>query len=449
MNKWFFAALFVLLAGCTVNVDYSISDTDGRSKLVELSVYDGDNNSLGNASVFVEQISQDFFYNVGDYWDDNSPDEAGTNLYNVYLDWSWKDLEPGDGNFDWDYLNTLGFQDAFSAEQVMVRLGVMSTSAWIYNTGGAKESAGFPDWVDADNNSLIMDKYLEFVTALVNHFNDLSFSPDFYMVEVELNALGQHSNMTNNESIAWLGRLVNAIKSANPDAVVAVDVAAQNLSPFMDEGREKNSILVNEDLYPLSVPDWQGKINSINYDIISYRMQPFGWMSNGNWTDAVNSVEMLCNFNRSVYISWAGFLSEAPVLPEGAADFEYYPVNYSEEWQLNNSLNLMDYLLGNPCVIGVYWDYYDFVEHGIGGNNSNSVRLTSGFTTGYRNDNGDVVNGVKKLVFNPMKELWDEQFVNTVLVTGENGSVSFYGFLGEYKIILSKGLIWRTLFIKV
>jgi hypothetical protein len=212
----------------------------------------------------------------------------------------------------------------------------------------------------------------------------------------------------------------------------------------MDEYRADNRILVKQDRFPMRVTEFLEKMKDVNYDIISVPIQPFGWFSKGNSTDAIKFLDSLCSFNKSVYISWASFLAEEPNVldelnpqPNGAntTGFIYYPSDSSEEWQNEQTLDFMNYTISNPKIIGIHLDIYDFTETGVGGKNVN-VRLATGFTSGYTAD-GQVIEGEKRLVYEPMKELWQSLFSKGIVQTNENGEARFSGLPGKYKIIVS------------
>jgi hypothetical protein len=224
MKNIILCGLFILFSGCTILIpefDYSVNETSSREVIVTLNF-----SNYPNQEVIVEQVSQDFLYNIGDLWDAPSI-ERGNNVYNVYLDWDWGELEPVDDEFDWSLLyEDYGLNDAVNSENSIIRLGVISTNAWIYGTWGSEDEAGYPNWVDASNISLVQEEYLEFVGELIEEIN---FTPNFYMIEVELNALANHAGLTNAEAIDWLRRLTSKIKIADSNALVGLDIASQNL----------------------------------------------------------------------------------------------------------------------------------------------------------------------------------------------------------------------------
>jgi len=429
--------LLLIITGCTqlsyFDINYSVQ---GNTVLI---------NTTSNATITINQTSTEFLYNIGDFWDDPYLD-SGTNTYGIYLDWEWRLLEPIDDEFDWSPLNNMDINSegyfTQTVDHLILRLGFMATSAWIHGTWGTKEDAGYPEWINPENLTLVEEEYLEFVEALLNH---LEFRPEYYLLEVELNALAGNAGITNTQAIEWLEKLVNKIKDLDPDAQIIIDVAAQDLSPFMEEGRQP--VLIEQDLYPLRVNEWLERLEQINYEVIGYHMQPFGWMSEGNWTNARDAIENLSVYNKSVYVTWAAFLSEEPVMNQEVEAFEYYPVNYSEEWQRDNTLLLMKYLLSNPQVIGVQWDYADFIEPDVGGLPDNPVKLATGFTKSYREVN-ELIIGDKKLVYEPMKSLWFEQLFNTTQSTGD-GFLDFELTTGTYQITVTKGLITKTITITV
>lgn len=430
-------------------VNYSaVRIPESREMGIQITVSDKNNALIQNAEVHYEQIDQGFMYNVGEYWDTGAIG-AGSNTQGIYLDWDWGKLEPQDGIYNWKYLENTGIVNSLGelnskAEHVYMRLGVMATSAWI--VGEKMDSfteTGYPVWINQSNLTQVKEKYLEFTVALLNH---LKFKPDFYMIEVEINALGINAGMTNQEIIAWLEQLTNKIKEIDPTSKVSIVVTSGDLSPFMDAYRTDNEELVKGDRFPLKVTDFLERMNGVNYDIITTLIQPFGWMSKGDRRDVARFLDSLSNFNKSVYIGWVSFLSEEPKVPEelnpnpnniyGEEGFVYYPGNQSEEWQKDQTLNLMNYIVSNPRIIGVHWDMLDYVETGTGGKNF-TVKLATGFTKGYRENNGDIIEGEKRQVYNPMKELWQSLFSKGTLKSNENGVIQFNGFSGKYKITVS------------
>ena len=435
-----------------LTVTYSTtSSVDSRQKEILIKVSDSDNVSIPNATVRYEQISQEFMYNVGEY-SENGAKEAGSNTEGIYLDWFWGKLEPQDDVYNWSFLEQTGVVDEqghlkSDAEHVFLRLGVIATSAWI--VGEKMDSfreTGYPGWIDKNNLTQVKTKYLEFVTALLNH---LQFKPDFYMIEVEGNVLGINAGLTNQEIIDWFDMLTNTIKEADTTAKVSIVVSSSDLSPFMEEQRTKNKLLVEQDRYPLNITDFLKRMNNTNYDMITVFIQPFGWFSKGNWSDGRNFLESLCAFNREVYIASVSFLAEEPVVPEelhpapngvNTTGFVYYPnpEGHSEEWQKEQTVNLMQYIISNPKIVGVHWDMIDFTEAGVGGQNV-GVRLATGFTSGYRDTKiNEVFEGEKRQVYDPMKELWWGLFSQGNLQTDAKGIVTFTGLPGEYRVIISR-----------
>jgi len=434
----------------TLSVD---SPSESRMREVTLKVTDKDIMPIKDAKISYEQISQDFMYNVGEYWDAGAK-EAGTNTMGIYLDWDWRKLEPNDDVYNWSYLENIGIldkdgnlkSDTEYAEHVFLRLGVIATSAWIV---GEKmdtfQETGYPVWIDKNNLTQVKIKYLEFVGALLNH---LKFKPDFYMIEVEINSLGINAGMTNQEVVEWLNQLTNKIKEIDPGAKVSIVVGSNDLSPFMEEYRANCKILVEQDRYPLNVTDFLKRMNNTNYDIITVFIQPFGWFSKGNWSDAARFLDSLCVFNRSVYIAWVSFLAEEPQVPEilnpqpngiNTTGFVYYPnpEGHSEEWQKEQTVNLMQYTLLNPQIVGAHWDMVDFTEVGVGGQNVN-VRFATGFTSGYWDpETNEITPGEKRQVYEPMKELWWSLFSRGNLQTNGTGEVTFNGLPGRYQVVVS------------
>jgi hypothetical protein len=437
--------------GSQLAVEFSFEGVEGsREVAVVVTVSDDSGQPLEGADVAYEQLGQDFMYNVGEYWDPGSA-EAGTNTAGIYLDWEWGLLEPQDGVYDWDRLEDIADIDsagnlATDAEHVFLRLGVISTSAWIVGEGMDDfTETGYPDWIDQGDLGQVQSQYLEFVTALLGQ---LKFSPDFYMIEVEINALGLHTGMTNEEVVDWMEQLAGAIKAADENARIAITIAAQDLSPFMAYGRDINPELVAQDRYQLPVMDFLERMERVDYDIIAVIMQPFGWMSQGDWTDARDFLESLGRFDKDIYIGWVSFLAEEPVVPEalepnpnnvnGEGGFVYYPNpgGHSQEWQREQSLALMDYIISNNRVDGVHWDLLDFVEPGVGGQDF-QVKLTTGFTTGYRDENNEIVSGEKRLVYDAMLELWLSLFSQGMVTTDAVGEATFSGWAGSYRITVS------------
>lgn len=436
-----------------LTVNFSVnSSSDSRTREVTLKVTDKDNTSIKDAKVSYEQISQDFMYNVGEYWDVGAK-EAGTNTMGIYLDWDWGKLEPDDNVYNWSFLEQTGVIDEHGqlksdAKHVFLRLGVIATSAWVV---GEKmdtftfQETGYPEWIDKNNLTQVKIKYLEFVGALLNH---LKFKPDFYMVEVEVNVLGINAGMTNSEIIDWLDSFTNKIKEVDATAKVSIIVSSSDLSPFMEEQRTKNKILVEQDRYPLRVTDFLQRMNNTNYDIITVFIQPFGWFSKGNWSDAARFLDSLCVFNRSVYIAWVSFLAEELQVPEilnpqpngiNTTGFVYYPnpEGHSEEWQKEQTVNLMQYIISNPQIVGAHWDMVDFTEVGVGGQNVN-VRFATGFTSGYWDtETNEIIPGEKRQVYEPMKELWWSLFSRGNLQTNGTGGVTFNGLPGRYQVVVS------------
>ncbi|MFH0956815.1 MAG: carboxypeptidase-like regulatory domain-containing protein [Candidatus Aenigmatarchaeota archaeon] len=458
MSKPLLAAVILVLlvfaSGCISqrgpNLNFSVTDSAGsKQKEVTLSVTDPGGMPLKNASVYYEQVGQDFMYNAGEYWDSGAR-ELGTNTQGIYLDWEWGKLEPQDGVYDWSRLEATGIVDGSGglvpgqAEHTFLRLGVISTSAWIVGEKmDAFQETGYPEWIDKNNLTQVREEYLEFVPALIGH---LKFRPDFYMVEVEINALGINAGMTNQEIIGWLGQLTDKIKEADPGAKVSIVVTSSDLSPFMDEGRAKNIFLLEQDRYPLRVTDFLKKMEGVDYDMVSVFIQPFGWFSRGDSADAEKFIDSLCAFNKTVYIASASFLAKEPDVPEeldprpngaNATGFVYYPnPQASDEWQKEQTQELMDYAISSPCVAGIHWDMYDFVETGVGGKDV-QVKLATGFTSGYRDANGEIVEGKKRLVYGSMKELWQGLFSEGTLPTGDDGKAAFIGLSGRYRIVVS------------
>jgi len=435
-------------------VNFSVnSSSDSRTREVTLKITDKDNTPIKDAEVSYEQISQDFMYNVGEYWDTGAK-EVGSNTQGIYLDWFWGKLEPEDDVYNWSYLENTGIldkdgnlkSDTEHAEHIFLRLGVIATSAWIVGEKmDSFQDSGYPAWIDKNNLTQVKAKYLEFVTALLNH---LKFKPDFYMIEVEVNVLGINAGLTNQEVTDWLGMLTNTIKEMDTTAKVSIVVSSSDLSPFMDEYRANCKILVEQDRYPLNVTDFLKRMNNTNYDIVTVFIQPFGWFSKGNWSDGRIFLESICAFGREVYIASAAFLSEEPVVPEelhpapneiNTTGFVYYPnpAGHSEEWQKEQTVNLMQYIISNPKIIGGHWDIIDFTETGVGGKNFD-VRLATGFTSGYRDTKtNEVIEGEKRQVYEPMKELWQGLFSRGSIQTDDKGTANFNGFSGKYRIVVS------------
>lgn len=422
-----------------------------RDMAVVVTVNDENGLPLAGAEVAYEQVSQAFMYNVGQYWDEGSRD-AGTNTMGIYLDWQWGDLEPQDDVYDWSRLEDTGELDAEgrlreeSAENIFLRIGVIATSAWIVGEGMDDfTDPGYPDWIDQNDLEQVKNKYLEFVPALIDR---LQFSPDFYMIELEINALGPHTGMTNEEVIDWMEQLADVIKTADANARIAVTIGAQDLSPFMEWAREINPELVAQDRYQLPVTDFLERMRRVDYDIIAVIMQPFGWMSQGDWEDARDFLEGLGQFDKDIYIGWASFLAEEPVVPavldpnpnnvNGEGGFVYYPnpEGHSPQWQCEQSLALMDFLIANPRVIGVHWNLLDYTEYGVGGQYF-QVKLATGFTTGYRDENNEIVPGEKRPVYDEMKQLWFALFARGTATTDANGEAAFSGWGGDYEISVS------------
>ena len=448
--------LFVLvLPACAgdpeLTVDVSFEGVEGgREVAVVVSVSDDEGRPLEGVEVAYQQLAQDFMYNVGDYWEPGST-AAGSNTAGIYLDWEWGRLEPQDDVYDWGWLEDIAEIDSegnllTDAEHVFLRLGVIATSAWIVGEGMDDfTDPGYPDWIDRSDLGQVKTEYLEFVTALLVH---LQFTPDFYAVELEINALGPHTGMTNEEIVDWMEQLTGVIKAADGDARIAVTIAAQDLSPFMDYGRDINPDLVAQDRYQLPATDFLERMERVDYDIISVIIQPFGWMSQGDWEDARDFLESLGSFDKDIYIGWVSFLAEEAVVPEalnpnpnnvnGEGGFVYYPnpEGHSPEWQREQSLALMGYLLSDYRVLGVYWDLVDYTEPGVGGQDY-QVRLATGFTTGYRDENNEVVPGEERLVYDAMLELWLSLFSRGELVTDAGGEVAFGGLAGNYQLTVS------------
>jgi hypothetical protein len=437
--------------GSQLAVDVSYQGVVGsREVAVTVTVRDESGQPLAGAEVAYEQMSQDFMYNVGEYWDQGSL-EAGSNTAGLYLDHEWWLLEPQDDVYDWDGLDMMGELNSdgelrTDAEHVFLRLGVISTCASVVGEGmDTFAETGYPEWIDQNDLEQVKSEYLEFVAALLGH---LKFRPDFYMIELEINSLGPNTGMTNEEIIDWLEQLTGVIKAADADAKVAVTIAAQDLSPFMDWGREINPELVAQDRYQLPVTDFLERAERVDYDIIAVIIQPFGWFSQGDWEDARDFLESLGRFDKDIYIGWIGFLAEEPVVPaaldpnpnnvNGEGGFPYYPNpgGHSQEWQREQSLALMDYIISNPSINGVHWDLLDFIEPGVGGQDF-QVKLTTGFTTGYRDDNNEVVSGEKRLVYEAMRQLWLSLFAQDAVTTDADGVATFSGWAGSYRITVS------------
>lgn len=309
------AAAIIFAGQKELGVGFSAASLPGsREKEVTLEVRDRNGLPVGDAEVSYEQLSQDFMYNVGEYWDEGGR-EAGSNTAGLYLDWEWGELEPEDNVYDWGRLKDTMLVDgegrlATDAEHVFVRLGVIATSAWI--VGEKMDSfteTGYPAWINRSDLGQVEEKYLEFVPVLMKH---LKFRPDFYMIEVEVNVLGINAGMTNQEVVEWLDRLTDKIKETDPGAKVSIVVGSGDLSPFMDGYRADNRILVEQDRYPLRVTDFLNRMKGVDYDMITVLIQPFGWMSKGDCKDAERFLDSLCAFNRSVYVAWAAFLAEEP-----------------------------------------------------------------------------------------------------------------------------------------
>jgi hypothetical protein len=445
----------LLLPACAggpqLAVELSFQEVEGsREVAVTVTVSDDSGLPLEGAEVAYEQISQDFMYNVGEYWDPGST-EAGTNTAGIYLDWEWGRLEPQDDVYDWDGLEIIGELNSdgellTDAEHVFLRLGVIATSAWIVGEGmDAFTETGYPEWIDKNNLEEVKSEYLEFVAALLGH---LKFHPDFYMLEVEINALGLHTGMTNEEVIDWMEQLAGAVKAADENARIAITIAAQDLSPFMAEGRDVNPELVAQDRYQLPIMDFLERMQRVDYDIITVIMQPFGWFSQGDWADARDFLESLGRFDKDIYIGWVGFLAEEPVVPasldpnpnnvNGEGGFVYYPNpdGHSQEWQREQSLALMDYIISNHRISGVHWDLLDFVELDVGGQDC-QVKLTTGFTTGYRDENGEVISGERRLVYDTMRQLWLSLFSQGTVTTDAAGEATFSGWAGSYELTVT------------
>ena len=58
---------------------------ESREMGVQITLLDKNNVPIENAEVHYEQISQDFIYNVGDYWEEGAK-EMGSNTEGIYLD---------------------------------------------------------------------------------------------------------------------------------------------------------------------------------------------------------------------------------------------------------------------------------------------------------------------------------------------------------------------------
>ncbi|MGD9393409.1 MAG: hypothetical protein PVJ81_00375 [Dehalococcoidia bacterium] len=445
----------LLLPACAggpqLAVELSFQEVEGgREVAVTVTVSDESGLPLEGAEVAYEQISQDFMYNVGEYWDPGSL-EAGSNTAGIYLDHEWWLLEPQDDVYDWDGLEMIGELNSdgellTGAEHVFLRLGVISTCASVVGEGmDTFTETGYPEWIDQNDLEQAKSEYLEFVAALLGH---LKFRPDFYMIELEINSLGPNTGMTNEEIIDWLGQLTSVIKEADADAKIAVTVAAQDLSPFMDWGREINPELVAQDRYQLPVTEFLERAERIDYDIIAVIIQPFGWFSKGDWEDARGFLESLERFDRDIYIGWIGFLAEEPVVPaaldpnpnniNGEGGFPYYPnpEGHSQEWQREQSLALMDYIISNPRISGVHWDLLDFIEPEVGGLDYD-VKLTTGFTTGYRDEDNEIIAGEERLVHEAMRQLWLSLFSQGTVTTDAAGEATFSGWAGSYELTVS------------
>lgn len=437
-----------------LTVTYSTTSlVDSRQKEIQIHVADFDNVSLSNATVQCEQTSQGLLYNVGEYSEPGSK-EAGSNTEGIYLDWWWGKLEPNDDEYNWSYLEVTGILDANGslrtdtthAEHIFLRLGVIATSAWVVGEHmDSFQETGYPAWINKSNLPQVKTKYLEFVSALLHH---LRFKPDFYMIEVEIDVLGINAGLTNTEIVDWLDKLTTTIKEVDASANISITVSSHDLSPFMNERKAGNDVLVEQDRYPLNTTEFLERMSTVDYDIITVFVQPFGWTSKGNWTDAARFFDSLCAFNKSVYIAWVSFLAEEPQVPEvlnpqpngvNTTGFIYYPNpgGHSEEWQQEQTLRLMQYVLSNPKIRGVHWDMIDYTEISVGGQDI-EVRLATGFTSGYRDTKtNEVIEGEKRQVYTPMSELWWGLFSNGSLKTDKTGMATFIGLPGTYHVIIS------------
>jgi hypothetical protein len=310
--------------------------------------------------------------------------ELGVNTEFIYLD-HWAYFEPRDDEWDWEWAATSGSE---GIDHLIARIGIMHVLAWNLRSR-------LPDWVDTkDLDGQIRTEFGEFVTEAVKYLSSSSSPPSLYFVELESNAAAIELGKTNTWLIDWIKWEVELIKAADPDAKVGVALANADMVPNQYVGDE-----TEDDIYMSTTAFIRRMVAAeVDFDVIAFSVSSGVYNKLDSWTDLAAYTNSLLEFDKQLYV----YLLAYPAGQSEAATL-YYPREggYSEEWQSEQYVESLRFLLQTEQVIGAAFPMYDYYEPPL--NTPYEWGLVSG-----EQENRDSL--VKRRSFDAVKEFWHANY---------------------------------------
>lgn len=401
-------------------VTYRVTyDRETKWQTYTLVVKDQDGNPLSGVEVSYEQTDIDFMFSVEyeaipyDLFKEEYEQlyyGLGLNTIRFGAYWSWAQLEPQKGEFNWFYEYPEGFRS--------------TADLGLHLPNFEEDSKTFPEWTDPEDiDGKFKQDYEEFVKAFVSHYNG---TVDVYRLGLEAND-GRWSGAAQGKSYDWAADWLkwqcSLIKEANPDAKISIDLAPEILLI-----REGNPQELDWTGLPLPKPMWEMEFiqklidKEVEFDIIGIEVHPGLYC---NLQDVREYLYLLEPFDRPIYI-WQTVIASADtsLLAEESLMRGCYPAGgFTEEYQEEQILGLFEIAIENPKVIGI--EYLSFVDDPHNRWSSNECFLYGGLL---RED------GTPKPAYYALRDYWHSLFTSGQATTDQNGEITFNALPGTFTI---------------
>ncbi len=418
-----------------VRVSGTPSDAS-RSVDVILKVEDTQGNPVPGVEIEVAQADMDFIYSASgtafvatlemtdEGWSFNQEqldryNTLGFNNVEYYPWWLWVLAEPQDDQFqfegvidDGQFTNPQMFRD--------VHPQVRFNTFWVGPQFNHTDMV--PQWVDYRDDATFREEFEEYITASFNLNPSGHF--DLYELGVEINNFPRWDisawDATEADwdwAIDFLKFEADLIRQLDPAAKISLDFDIVTYFP---------------DCEACILENWIERCIAagVDFDVIGFEFHP-GIVAGepANVEELVQFLERFEKYDKDYYV-WEFSVKSAGTPQIWEYDRDWIPPveRYSEAYQRDLTLDLLDFFIKNPRVLGLRYTYYVDPIEGTDPGEGSDYLVNTGLLT---------ADLEPKLVVPALQAFWRASLFTDSLVTDEQGEIRFSAFPGKFELSLA------------
>jgi hypothetical protein len=438
------------------------NDLQSRWQEITLTITDQSGNPVPNLEVECDQVDIDFYFDSSNCpqcaWTEIENDEYlwnikqkpnASKLIHDYLDFGfnaeigyfgiwWNQAEPENNEWNSFFCQfSDGEYPCIGAVQGEIWQEQPRPNRFFYSDLGPDfrfnhdRDRWRPEWLDITDESIFKSEFEEYMAEVIRRGDKTVDGYNFYMIGYESaggsdilpwSSAEVHSDKMVQEWVDFFDWQIKTIHKYDKDAVIGL-----NLHSI---GWDREHMDLPDNMAPQ--PFIEGLIaKNADFDIIGFEIHPGASSCEGDDREFNKRfLDTFKQYGKKIYF-WEYAVSSRGSLPveNWCKDWAYSIDSMDEEYQERVFMEIFDLFFQDPQVIGIrILDYID-----------KPIEMRDPEDLWWREVDLGLLNqdGIKKPVYDSLKEYWHNMFTSYSGSTDENGQISFNAIPGLFEVSLA------------